>query len=135
MIKILLPTAEIIRDHGRHEGFFNFYEEGLRGVVRDMVLMSDDSIFSTSIPQRQLNVSEGLIQKILREYQNSPEAVMQRYLENTTYESYVELIAEMIADSVHDMMRSIFVSAVYDVSKTEWDWLGNDLITRIRIYR
>lgn len=129
MALYVLPTGEIIREFKNFEEMFSFYEEGIKGVVRDMVLLSDD--ITPGDPKS--STTQGLLDKILREYMNSPEAVIQHLLENTSAANFVEFISEALKMMVQDMMRRLFTNALYEISKTEWQWIASDLVIKVQL--
>jgi hypothetical protein len=133
----VLPTADIVREYQDFDPLFVFYEDGIRGVIRDSILLSEGwSVKPTRYREVQSwrDTRTRFLEKVLRDYSNSPEAVLTRLLENTSAEMYVELVTEDIMRRVMGMMHDVFRHLVYDVSKAEWKWIGNDLATRIRIY-
>lgn len=137
MVYVALPTTDIVRNFREFERLFTFYEEGIKGVVKDTVLLSSAWILSRTSnmqPHARPIIADGLLDKIMRDYANSGEALMQRLSENTSSESYIELIAELIDRAVGEMMYALFLSTVYDVSKTEWRWIGDDLVAKMKIY-
>lgn len=154
---VALPTTDIVRNFKEFDRLFSFYEGGIKGVVRDTVLLSaawvldhpswifDREImrypglvahYDTKHPITTAYpvIADGLLEKIMRDYANSPEAMMQRFSENTSSENYVEIVAEMIDRAVGEMMNTLFRSSVYDICKTEWQWIGDDLVAKIKIY-
>lgn len=138
MVYVALPTRDIVRHFKDFERLFSFYEEGIKGLVRDTVLLSSAWVLGRNISIQPYSphpvVADGLLEKVMRDYASSSEAMMQRLSENTSAEAYVELVTEMIDRAVGEMMYTLFVSSVYDVSKTEYSWVGDDLVIKMRIY-
>lgn len=135
----VLPTASIVREFREYNRLFSFYEDDIKGIIRDTILVSsawmqkDYSRYHHEI-HRPL-MADDLMEKIIRDYHNSGEALMQRLSENTSSETYIQRIVEQINRQVGDMMMTLFLNYVYDVSKTEWQWIGDDLVVKITIYR
>ena len=119
---LILPTAEIVKEYEAAERTFSFYEDGLRGVIRDLILYSNAEKKSGNYIQ----------DKILREYSNTPEAVMSRIMENFVTEMYIELLVEVIFNSVSNMMQMLLPQTVYTISVIEHQWSCNDLIIKIK---
>jgi hypothetical protein len=136
MPKVVLPTAEILKTFKDFEHLFDFYEDGLKGVVRDMVFTADT--FQAQ-PDRvrdafkQALQNSGLIEKIMRDYSMSPEAQFHFHVGSHTQESAVEIAAQCIYVVVLQTMSNLFMRAVYEISKQEWDWVGQDLIASVQV--
>lgn len=151
MSLVILPTSEIIRELEQFDDMFSFYDSGIRGVVRDNILQSDLSDISeaqvlrtNSIPPwiRKLN------DRIVFEYSNSYQAIRQHYLENTSDELYVEMIAEYANALVFEMLNTVFMKnnlnilsykwAYIDGKWTRvdaWRWVGNDLLVQVEHHK
>lgn len=133
----ILPTNDIVKEFMDFESMFIFYEGGVKGIIKDTVLLSEASQYGRYASFENKGVrklmAKGLMDKILSDYSNSAEAVFLRYSENTSSSVQIELVTELIDNAVSDMMNCIFVRTVYDICKTRWEWIGNDLITNIRI--
>jgi hypothetical protein len=119
---LILPTADIVREYETAERTFSFYEDGLRGVIRDLILYSNTGKGSGNYIQ----------DKILREYSNTPEAVTSRIMENFMTEIYVETLVEVIFNSVSIMMQTLLPHVAHSISVTEHQWNCNDLIIKIK---
>lgn len=136
MIAVVLPTAGLVREYADFDQLFSFYEDGLRGLIRDMVLLSDlhAPTEQTSAAEyvREL-ASDGLVEKVLREYSDSPDARFLFHTSSRTREIEVEIAVEMIYQSVMEMMNALLMRAVYEVCKQKWSWLGNDLIAHLTV--
>lgn len=134
MALVILPTSEIIRDLESFDEMFSFYDNGIRGIVRDNVLQSDLSHIS-EVPVLRTNAIPHWIQKlndrIVFEYTNSHQAIRQHYLENTSDTLYVELVAEYVNALVFEMLKTLFVQSHLDIQTTGWRWIGNDLLIRV----
>lgn len=138
MAKFILPTNDILRELEHLEHMFVFYEGGIRGVIKDTVLLSNAWELTHYSSAKHDGIrpitAHGLVDKIIRDYENSPNAIFLHYSENTRGSVHVELASELIDNAVSDMMSLIFKHLVYDVCKTQWEWIGNDLLTNISIY-
>lgn len=138
---VILPTAEIITRFKGFEELFCFYDDGLKGIVRDSVLTSQayDLVERYHKPKGHrskciIEVS-GLLDKILRDYHNSADAMFLFRIENTNAATYVEEAAIQIDTAVNEMMRVLFARIVYDMNMDGYTWLGDDLMTTVRTYR
>ena len=132
----ILPTAEIIKDHRQYDELFCFYMEGIRGLVRDIVLCSDYGNFHRIACGHQdgkITHASGLIESVMRMYNNSPEAMLNYYLEKTSCSSYVESVVEMLDDAVTAMMAPLVKQRPFNVNKQEFEWIGNDLMIKINL--
>lgn len=134
MSLVILPTTEIIQEVGQFDELFSFYDDGIRGVVRDNVLHSDLSEIS-ELPVMRTPSNPYWIQKlnerIVFEYCNSPRALNLYYTENTCEDMYVELIAEWVNVLVFEMLKTLFVRSDLDILTRDWYWIGNDLVVKI----
>lgn len=136
MITVVLPTAGIVSEHKSFEALFSFYEEGLHGLIRDMVMLSDQnppkSKRTCEAIKRELHDS-GLFDKIMRDYSHSPEACFLRHAGDLNHEQFVEVAVEVIYQSVVEMMNTLFLRTVYEVCKQRWGWIGDDLIAKMTV--
>ena len=132
MSQVILPTTEIIREVWRFDELFSFYDDGIRGVVRDNVLHSDLTVISEISELPVMKTSYWSIQKlnerIVFEYRNSPRTLNLFYNENTCGDTYVELIAEWVSVMVFEMLKTLFVRSDLDIMTRDWYWIGNDLV-------
>lgn len=145
MLQVILPTSELLRDHQELEQMFAFYPGdenepgGLRALIRDMVLVAADENQEQLKKAvhgafRQAIQSNPLIEKVMRDYAMSDDArIMFHMGSGTSHESSVEINAELLYQRVLDMMSRIFMRAVYEVSKQEWQWVGDDLVATVNV--
>lgn len=136
MPSVALPTAGIVHEYRDCEALFSFYEDGLKGLIRDMVLVSDSRPpmhKPTAEEIKQEFLDSGLPERIMTQYAQSPDARFLAHTGNTTHEAFIEMAAEVIYQSVVEMMNSLFLRLVYEVRKQRWSWIGNDLVVSMRI--
>lgn len=136
MPKVVLPTADLLKDFAHLERMFDFYEDGLRGLVRDMVLTADAVDTPSSRVEdafKQALQNTGLIEKVMRDYAHSADARF-NFLTGTGSEQIeVEIAVEHIYQIVLEMMAQLFRRAVYEICKQEWQWLGDDLVAKVDV--
>lgn len=132
MVRVILPTAGLLTDFESFQELFSFYgEEGLKDVIRETVLMCDYYEHGMFLGNREMefaHVDGALHARILREYESSAEAVVNRIRENTNASAVVEFALELIREHVVDMMAAAFGPSCYEISKQKWEWYANDLI-------
>ena len=130
----VLPTADIVREYHHLDALFVFYDDGIKGIIRDALLLSQGvtNQYTREIELRR--ALEPFMDKVLRTYDNSTEAMLQRLLENTSAELYVEMVVADVWQRVSVMMKDLFQHLQYDVSRAEHRWLGNDLMTVVRLF-
>jgi len=141
-MKYILPTSDLVRQFKPHERLFNFYEDGIKGLIRDTILLSAAyryhlfafSRYNNSQYAPRPTIADGLLEKVLRDYDNSLDAHLERFQQNTNSSYYVETVVKLIDHAVGEMMADIFQSTAYDVSKTDWQWHGSDLVARVNLY-
>ena len=131
--RFILPTAEIIRDNRRNDWLLEFYDEGIKGLVRDTVLnqrAEDAPVFCDA------GGEVALLETVIQQYESS---LQYRFLENTLAHCYptsrVEMAVIGVAEDVAQMMRGFFAGYAYDVCKSNWQWLEDDLIVTITFQR
>lgn len=142
MPKVILPTGDLLRNYRALEPMFSFYspgageEGGLRGLVRDMVLTADEAtgppphfqaVFKKAIQD------SGVLEKVMRDYADSPEGRFVFHTGRGHESSQVEMTAEALYEAVLEMMSAIFMRAVYEISKQDWQWLGDDLVATVKL--
>ena len=131
----ILPTAEIIDQYRKFEPLLSFYREGIKGIIRDIILMENGSTkFQHFAIRRNKKVmlAETIVERIMRKYNDSPEAMFQSYFGNDQRAFCVELAAELLYTSVNEMMDSLFGCEEIDVDESTHRWIGNDIIVTIR---
>jgi hypothetical protein len=120
VISFILPTGNILNEYKKYENLFSFYHDGLRGIIRDLILAHD----------KKVTIMEDIIEKIIWEYNNSPDASFRRATDSTNNrdEIMIEIIAELISFAVIEMMDAIFMGKQIDVIEKSHRWVENDLI-------
>lgn len=136
----VLPTKDIIQQYNDLDHLFTFYEGGVRAIIRDTILLSSAwklELFSERyhLPDNTKPLTaKGMMDNVMREYSNSEDAIFQRFSENTTKETFVQIAVENIDYTVSEMMFALFKRQIYTVVKRDWQWFGNDLIVKINTY-
>lgn len=133
-MRIVLPTFSVYAAHRELEPLFAFREEGLLGVIRDLVLLSGGVDGRCG---HRYSEFEELLEQLLFEYENNVELRME---ENTMRKSdyagfALELGCEQLDLEVQDMMRLMFLDRSFEVCKQRWRWLGADLLTTVTFFR
>lgn len=134
MAKVILPTSELLSFLTTFQELFSFYEDGLRGLVRDCVLLSDSVTQYDRLSIREFSpaqIDPDFAKKVMREYEESPSAMFLRMTENTNSYHAAEMALEYIHDAVVDMVKSTFGPAVFDISKGWHHWHCNDLVIEV----
>lgn len=130
--RFILPTSDIIREFRQEDWLFGFYDEGVKGLVRDTVLAHQAHRTEVVCDGSGDSVQARLLEHVIRQYENSLEF---RFLENTLGHchpaSMVEMVVLCIDHAVSVMMREFFAGLTYDVCKSHWQWLENDLIVNL----
>lgn len=140
MHKVILPTSTLVRQFWHCEPLLCFYDLGVRGLIRDAVLLNCGKPASSfSLYRRRKDpplFSDGLLDYVLEEYERSLDL---RFLENTLPQRAVsgcfavETVVEAIDEAVAAMMRECFLREIYEICKTRWQWVGYDLLIRVRL--
>lgn len=135
MLRVVLPTADIVREFRGYEPIFCFYEDGIRGVVRDSVLLSN-GMYEHELDEcisHQSSLIETFINRVVEEYENS---IHRRYIENTYAKNSpsitLELVVAQINSMVNTMTRALFMLRAYEICKSRWQWVGDDLIAVVQ---
>jgi len=133
----ILPTRDLLRLFSSYENLFWFYNDGVKGVIRDIILFSNAWELKHYSPIKDCKkpiTAQLIFDKIVQEYSNSPDGRMNGITGNLIDSECVEIAAELIDNAVSDMMFVLFSSLIYDVSKTNWKWFGDDIIVEIKIF-
>ncbi len=138
--RFILPTSEIIRTFKAKEELFEFYEEGIRGLVRDIVMrpraFDTVQICDGVGYNKDAMILEELVAQVVSQYENS---LHYRYIENTRAHIHpsclVEVVVLCVEDAVSQMLRGFFAGFAYDVCKSNWQWLEDDLVVTITFQR
>lgn len=140
MRKLIVPTSDLVREFWHCEPLLCFYNEGVRGLIRDTVLLSSSvPADSYSLHRRRKDAplfSDGLLDHVMGEFERSLDL---RFLENMLprrAESAcfaVEAAVEAIDEAVARMMRQFMQREVYEICKTRWKWIGYDLLVIVQV--
>jgi hypothetical protein len=140
--KVIFPTGELLQEFKFLEDMFAFYDGGLKGLVRDMVLTADfadtpdiHALLGTGIEEafhRALK-STGLIEKVMRDYVHSPDARLAFVLGDNHAEHAVEIAAEALYQRIFELVNHLFMRTIYEISKQYISWDGDDLITHVDV--
>ena len=125
----ILPTAEIIYQFKEFEELLAFYPGGLRGIVRDCILRADSDL----ITECSNRITETVVEDVVMEYENSADAVLQRFMENTSNATYVEVIAETIEIAIRDMLIPLFGLINYAVVPKTFQWKNDDIVILVQM--
>ncbi len=124
----ILPTAEIVQRYQKFNDLFRFYDEGVRGLIRDIILTTD-----ITDPKINNGLDSDIYAKVVWDYEHCPEY---RNLEMSYPNDQASVTIEFIFLAMHYdiqvMLTSVFVNNLYDLSAQEYDWVGNDLIAKVR---
>lgn len=120
---VILPTYAILSDFKESEGLFCFYDDGMKGIVRDLIIYGENG--------RSITDSTYITEKILRDYNNSPEATISRFTDRIDMGTYVELITSLLDVAVGEMLDVLFCKLSYRISKTQYHWIGSDLLIKL----
>ena len=123
MVIFILPTKDILRLFQKYDELFMFYNDGVKGVIRDTILS-------------RVSANRGLddvLNKVRTDYLNSAEAVME-YLTDYEFRSEcIDLAVELITIAINEMLIDLFKSCNYTMSKSYWKWFGDDFIIGAQI--
>ena len=130
----ILPISEALKEFQLMEFSLVFYDEGLRGLIRDHVLvsnarMSDIDFYATT------DDADPLEKKVVDQYHNSSYYRHDVEMGNDNLTLNAALMAsKRIRKWVNGMMYAAFVHDVYSVHEQHYRWFGNDLIVKIDIW-
>lgn len=130
---VILPTHEAFSFFNLAEHYLMFYEDGLRGLLRDHVLVSEPHLCDNDDIESIFN-EDPLQKKIIDTYTNSIGYLPDYYMGRTdaTISAALEQSAH-IRNWVNSMMRSIYPNEVYYIHAQYYRWLGKDLHVRIDV--
>lgn len=136
MSLVILPTSDILREYQHFEtAFDSFHHEGLKGAVRNMVVMSDDLGVGhrpyAEICDDILSRKNDLIELIVNEYLNTPEAQFWLHTKGYSNQMQIEAMAQALYQSVVEMMTCFFARKVFDINKQQTEWVGDDLLIEV----
>jgi hypothetical protein len=135
----VIPLADLVRTLQPFEETFAFYPDGIKGVIRDILPLVDGHRVLRFRARKFVSELESasfpvVLDKIMRVYDNSAEAVMAHCTENTYAGPWIELVVEKIWREVQLIMSNMFGSIPVTVSKDEGCWLGNDFVAWVTIH-
>lgn len=123
----ILPTAEIVTEFKHLEPVLCFYDDGLKGLIKEIVLRNTAADLSGQ-------KSQDLAQEIVSAYEHSMHV---RYMENTLRHAdpsiYIELFVTQLDEILAELLTLLFASTL---RTHRWDyrgsrWIGNDLLVRL----
>jgi len=123
MVIFILPTKDILRLFQKYDELFMFYNDGVKGVIRDTIL----SRVSTN---RGL---DDVLNKIRIDYLNSVDAVMEYLTEYEFRSECIDLAVELITIAINEMMIDLFKSRNSSIIISYWKWFGDDFIIGTQI--
>lgn len=131
MLAIILPTTPIVKGFSQYENLFCFYDDGVKGVVKDHVLVSRSCLVSFYEDIQKTDKSVRLMDEIIQKYETS---LHRQYMENT-YNGckpihMLEDIINEIEREVNNMMYLYFFEHPYSIERGV-KWVGDDLIIKI----
>lgn len=125
-MKVILPTADIVREAERYEPLLQFYDNGIKRIVETSVniIGSYDDSFTRN------EHFDCYVLDLVNKYNNSLYAINSYYRENTNASSYVEFailsIIYMLECEVGTLLpRNKLVRLKNTI------WFGNDLIVEL----
>lgn len=123
----ILPLAEFVTEFKHLEPVLCFYDNGLKGLIKEIVLRNTAADASG---QR----SEALVKEIVTSYEHSMHV---RYMENTLKVTdpsiYIELFVIQLDELLAELLLLLFSQSL---QTHRWDyndsaWIGNDLLVRM----
>lgn len=135
----IIPLHDLLRELEPFEELFGFYRDGLKGVVRDALPLVDGRRVIRHRANRMVSEWESssfpmFLDKVSREYENSADAIVARFMENTTAGPIIELVLEKIWRTVQLVMSDMFSFVPVTVDDTEGCWLGNDFVAWVTLH-
>lgn len=125
---VVLPTLEAFQLFGSEDYRVVFYADGIEGLIRDHILITDPSMTDYACEDDPLK------QAIIDSYMNSlifkQEDIAGRTDINIS--SALELSGE-VRRWVNAMMRDIYPLEFYRIHEQYWAWLGYDIHIRIDV--
>lgn len=131
----ILPVSEALKEFALSEYLLTFYEDGLRGLIRDHVLVSTAIICGIDFFESELEVEDPLSKKIVDAYTESLYYRHDQEMGTSDRNLNAALAAsERIRRWVNGMMYATFLNDVYSVQEQYFQWFGDDLIVRLDIW-
>lgn len=135
----VLPFAEVVRQLENFEELLAFYPGGVKSVIRDALPLVDGRRVmrhraGNFISEWETASLPILLDKVMRVYESSAEAVVTRIMENTSASPYIELVVEKIYREAQMVMSSMFSFVPVTVSSDEGCWLGEDYVAWVTLH-
>ena len=131
----ILPVSDALKEFALSEYVLGFYEDGLRGLIRDHVLVSTAILCGIDFFELEPELEDPLYKKIVDSYTSSLFYRHDQEMGNTDRNLSAALNASArIRRWVNGMMYSAFVDDVYSVQEQHYQWFGDDLIVRLDIW-
>lgn len=131
---VVLPTSTLVDALAAEQGYFEFYQEGVRGVIKDMVLNADLSKlpsyencggFVSSVLTKEISES------ILNQYWNSPYAVRLFVDGRTDDSAIISIILDYLDECLAEMFRISLKHVDKEISNKYSSWVGNNLVIKL----
>lgn len=120
---LILPTKDLVLSHSGKEELFSFHEDGIKGIIKDVVL--------------GINNNEELVSKIIANYSNSVDGRAQLFCDIekgyvcNTKELLVEECVKDIVEVVEKMIYNLFCGDNIVETFLFYRWLGMDLMINV----
>lgn len=130
----ILPIAEALKEFELFEYILDFYDEGLRGLIRDHIFVSNARI--CDLDDHESSFDEDPLQK----------KIIEAYMHSIGYRHDVEMgiatkklnaalsASHRIRKWVDGMMYTAFMNDVYSVHEQYYRWFGRDIIVQIDVW-
>lgn len=125
-MRVMLPTMEIIREHRHYDYLFDFYEDGIYGIVRDAIVSFDNTC-------KRLDYldDDRFVKHALLHYQNSYDAVCNSVMENTDSSHHMEILISCVIIEVREMIRRLYLYRPIQFTKQHCTWCGDDIVINL----
>jgi hypothetical protein len=132
----VLPIAEILREYFLLEHVFDFYEEGLRGLVRDHVLISTSIVCDIHEDDMEDDDADPLVNKIVQAYRMNNLGYRNDYYNNNDERRLASALhrSREIRLMINRLMYVLFRGSVYNIHPQRFQWLGNDLVVHMDLW-
>jgi hypothetical protein len=119
-----------MQEYNEYDYLFYFYRDGLKGLVEDIIIHSASWEFHKLDCKHDEKpaIAKNVIDKMLMEYEYTPEGIINNITNNTMHLLKIEIIATMLDNAINEMMYCIFQKNIYHISNINIRWLNNDLI-------
>lgn len=122
----ILPTGNVFNMCERYENLFSFYDNGLQGLIKDVVLVVDGIPRKTG--RKECPHVSDLKNKILSNYQNSSLGVMAYITENTSHDAYLDIAIDDVMEMINEMLFDHFRGKYLRICNENIKWLQKDLM-------